>query len=107
MNGSFFRQPPLRDAQYLAYVRTLPCCGCGFHGEQQAHHAIGQRYSSAKASDLHTLPLCPDCHRLLHAGWTRWEEDHGSQWMHVARTLETARAAGVLTIDHKAILRAA
>ncbi len=102
MTGPFQREPLTRDEAYLSYVRTLPCCGCGFAGRQNAHHAIGQRYSSAKASDLHTFPLCAPCHTELHRDWRAWEEVHGSQWMFVSRTAEKARHDGVLTINHKA-----
>jgi hypothetical protein len=95
------RKPSTTDAEYLAYVRAQPCCGCGVWGQQHAHHPIGQRFSSAKVSDVLAFPLCQPCHAELHADWPAWEAAHGSQWMHAARTLDQARRDGVINVDKK------
>lgn len=95
------RRPSLKHPEYLDYVRALPCCGCGVHGQQQAHHNISGRYGSAKCSDFWTMPLCADCHRVLHAGWTAWEEAHGTQDRHCLETLEQALRDGVLVVDKR------
>ena len=57
---------PVRDREYLKFIRLLPCVACGRRkwGMQAMHtgpHGIGQ-----KASDLDALPGCPTCHRELH-----------------------------------------
>jgi len=57
---------PVRDPEYLKFIRALRfCLACGrWRRAEAAHtgtHGIGQ-----KASDLDTVPLCPDCHRELH-----------------------------------------
>ena len=57
---------PVRDRDYLKFIRLLPCIACGRKkwGMQAMHtgsHGIGQ-----KASDLDALPGCPACHRELH-----------------------------------------
>lgn len=95
------RKPSTQDDDYLRYVRALPCCGCGVHGQQQAHHPIGQRFSSAKVSDCLAIPLCEPCHTLLHKNWLEWEDRHGSQWMHAAQTFDQARRDGVWNLDKK------
>lgn len=96
------RRPSMKDPDYLAYVRGLPCCGCGFHGQQHAHHNIANRYSSAKVSDVCTMPLCQPCHTMLHSDWPAWEAKHGTQSMHVVATFEQAVRDGVWVLDRKA-----
>jgi hypothetical protein len=96
------KRPKTRSEPYMAWVRSLPCCGCGQTPAGEAHHCISDRYGSSKASDLHTLPLCRACHADLHAGWWEWEKQHGEQWRHVAATLERAAGLGVIVIDTKA-----
>lgn len=100
--GSLLKRQKLDSAEYRKYVASLQCCGCGVHGQQVAHHCIADRHGSSKHSDLFCLPLCNDCHRKLHAGWPAWEAEHGSQWLHVARTIEQAFNDGVLILDKKA-----
>jgi len=60
-----------RDLPYLALVRQLPCLKCGDDPCGEAAHV---RFASAafgkasglgrKPSDVHSVPLCPGCHRL-------------------------------------------
>ena len=53
---------PPRDAQYLAWIRTLPCAVCGsMRGIEASHtgpHGLGQ-----KSSDYAAIPLCSRHHR--------------------------------------------
>lgn len=95
------KHPAIRSTAYLHWVRSLPCCGCQVIGRVEAHHNIADRFGSSKSSDLNSLPLCPDCHRELHAGWRRWEESHGSQWMHAMKTIDRAASDGVLEVNTK------
>ena len=97
-----FRKPSMKHDDYLAYVRAQPCVGCGVWGQQQAHHNIADRFSSAKADDANSLPLCAPCHTKLHANWPEWEAAHGSQWMHAMQTLLQAIRDGVWVLDRKA-----
>lgn len=70
-----FREEPRRssrtiDVQYLARVRTLPCCADGLpghvcRGRIVAHHA-GRHAAGMKCSDLETIPICDAGHRELH-----------------------------------------
>jgi hypothetical protein len=52
---------PPRDPEYLAFVRSLPCCVCGSRRSVEAHHT-GPRGLSQKSSDYSAIPLCA----LLH-----------------------------------------
>lgn len=58
------------DPAYLDFVRTLPCCACGYSRElSHPHHAIGRmKGMGAKVHDRLTMPLCWACHRAIHDG---------------------------------------
>ena len=56
------RKGPARDADYRAWIRTLPCCACGIEGRSEAAHTGNDGGMSMKASDYSCVPLCPECH---------------------------------------------
>ena len=66
-----------RDPDYLAFIRTLPCCVCGRPGPSDPHH-LGSGAVGAKASDYRTIPLCREHHNDAHA-WTKskWLAEQG------------------------------
>lgn len=79
------RSSRVRDPEYMAIVRTLPCAAIGLPGHQcdgsiHAHHA-GYRGVSQKADDNTTIPLCQVAHANWHdcngcfAGWERDERE--------------------------------
>jgi len=55
------RSKPVRDREYLRFIKRLPCVAClRTWNVDPAHtgpHGLGQ-----KASDLDTIPLCRRCH---------------------------------------------
>lgn len=55
-------QKPVRDPQYLKFLRLLPCVCCTKTRNVEAAH-FGARGMSQKASDLDALPLCRWCHQ--------------------------------------------
>lgn len=69
------------DSARLKWVRSQPCCSCGYPGPSEAHHHTdgetdpnrsrkalgGKRGLSQKADDSQTMPLCVKCHGCLHA----------------------------------------
>lgn len=69
------RQPRQLDPDYLAWIRTLPCCLCGDDVHVEAHHprigsiGDGKNYTgmNEKASDKWALPLCGRHHREAHS----------------------------------------
>jgi hypothetical protein len=93
------KDKPWRSKKYLAWVRTQPCVVSG--GKAHAHHIIGHGYSTmgSKPSDMLTFPLSPYDHDLLHHhGWREWERVHGSQLLHVLRTIDRAIKQGIVDI---------
>ncbi|WCH24864.1 DUF968 domain-containing protein [Aeromonas salmonicida] len=86
------------SANYLAFVRQLPCVVTGQTDGIEAHHVVGHGLSvmGSKTHDLMTFPLCHQAHMKLHNnGWQQWEQTHGSQLDHVAMTLNKAAGLGV------------
>ena len=58
-----------KNAEYLEWIRSLKCAGCGLPGPSEAHHLKGDLHMSGagmKAPDYLAMPLCRDCHRRLH-----------------------------------------
>lgn len=57
----------IQDLDYLAWVRTLECLGCGpeARAETEPHH-YGPRPVGRKTDDLRSVPACRLCHRQLH-----------------------------------------
>lgn len=70
---------PMRDPNYLAYIRTLPCLICGIHRSESAH--TGPHGLSQKSCDYSAVPLCARCHRINsdsnHALGRNWAAHHG------------------------------
>lgn len=62
----------LRDPEYLAYVRTLPCRACGLPPytdfPSHAHHQppVGGSSIGLKCPDYRAVPLCGRCHCRYH-----------------------------------------
>ncbi|WP_281705102.1 DUF968 domain-containing protein [Aeromonas taiwanensis] len=86
------------SANYLAFVRQLPCVVTGQTDGIEAHHVVGHGLSvmGSKTHDLMTFPLCHQAHMELHNwGWQQWEQTHGSQLDHVVMTLNKAAGLGV------------
>lgn len=61
------KKKPLRSKDYLAYIRTLPCDGCGTDQGVQAHH-ISRAGMGLKCDDFMTVPTCRKCHGEIHSG---------------------------------------
>jgi hypothetical protein len=61
---------PMRDARYLAWIRTLACavCGatCGIEASHTGPHGLGQ-----KAPDSSAIPLCYRHHRTGNESYHR------------------------------------
>jgi len=58
---------PVRDPEYLAWIRTQPCIRCDRH-PSEAHHqpAVGHSSVGSKCDDTRAVPLCTDHHAELH-----------------------------------------
>lgn len=79
-----------KDPARLAAVATLPCVICHEYGERQesptqVHHCIHGRYSTRKAPDCMTIPLCEGHHQglmdtgklALHQQPSKWKRLYG------------------------------
>lgn len=57
----------IRSNPHLAFIRTLPCCMCGYGESQAAHLRIGTGGGMGmKPGDNFTVPLCFTCHARQH-----------------------------------------
>ena len=58
-----------RSEQYLAFVRSLPCCNCQGIG-RDPHHVIGLHWGLSgqglTAPDSFAMSLCRECHDAVH-----------------------------------------
>ncbi len=82
-------------AKWIAGVRELPCCICGFGPPVTAHHCNYERFSGKKRPDDKTIPLCDPCHKKLHAGKESFFAIHGPDIDYLAPTADAL--AGELT----------
>jgi len=93
----FPKANPTRSKAYRDFVKSLPCCGCGCPADDP-HHIIDAGLGGTmggNASDIHVLPMCRQCHTLLHKDVQEWELNHGDQCWHIIRTQIKAEAAGL------------
>jgi hypothetical protein len=78
----------LADEEYLAWIRTLPCCVCPLDDRTQAHHmkhGRGERRGGMgiRVHDKLTIPQCPRHHRQFHAGtgfFKGWDKERKRIW---------------------------
>ena len=57
-----------RSQKHLAWVRSKPCSHCGTNQGVVAHHLIniGNGIMGSKEDDSLAIPLCVECHALVH-----------------------------------------
>lgn len=67
------KRPRIHEPQFLAFIRTKPCCTCGNDKSEAAHIRSGSiAYDKPptgmqeKPSDKWALPQCRSCHRTQH-----------------------------------------
>lgn len=84
-------------ADYTRWVKAQACVCCGAPADDP-HHLIGhgQGGVATKAHDIFTIPLCRKHHEALHRNQQAWEQEYGSQLLHVIRSLDLAFGLGVL-----------
>lgn len=59
------RENRVGDPEYLAFIRSLPCCVCRASPPSHPHHSTGAGMGT-KSSDRETMPLCFKHHRAFH-----------------------------------------
>lgn len=77
-----WKQLPVRDKAYLAWIRKKPCLVCGYSGQDSVPHHENERGHGGrgtKTSDHRTLPVCRICHDYRHTQgrscWIEWDID--------------------------------
>lgn len=70
------RKVPLRDNEYLNYIRKQPCLVCGMYNNTEAHHLrINNKGGTAiKPPDAYCVPLCNQHHLEYHRNGHKWFE---------------------------------
>ena len=77
---------------YMGLVAQLACVCCRQPGVV-VHHVIHGRFAQRRASDMDTIPLCPEHHRMLHDEPAAWKAAFGLDTDYIA---STRRAVGQL-----------
>lgn len=89
--------------KYTQWVKSQPCCcGCGRPADDP-HHIVdlGLGGTGTKPHDIFTIPLTRECHDELHEDVAAWEAKHGSQLLHLVRTLNRAFGLGAIVTATK------
>ena len=65
------KQKTERNKKYLAFIRTKPCCICGWIPSESYGYLIHAHHTesggiSCKGADKSAVPLCFACHRKVH-----------------------------------------
>ena len=91
------REPRVKDAKHLDFIRSLRCCICGEDTTVEAAHIRtsslqhGKRSTGMqeKPSDKWTVPLCGKHHREQHAAGNEiaWWTSYGKDPFMIAITL--------------------
>lgn len=88
----------VKNKKHLKKIGGLRCCICEkFSMPQlsptQVHHVIHDRFSTKKACDLETIPLCEGHHQgmfdttkiAIHRSKTKWRELYGPDWSYLSK----------------------
>jgi hypothetical protein len=78
---------------YMADVARLPCVICA-SWPVHVHHVIHGRYSTRRAPDTGTIPLCRACHDDLHRDKAAWATRHGPDYSHIPAVRDAVKKAG-------------
>lgn len=88
------RPKPTTTAQEKAHMGRVAELGCLIcHRPSEVHHCRAFAGAGQRSSAFHTIPLCPDHHRLggsgvaIHAGIQSFERNHGAERDLLVKTL--------------------
>jgi hypothetical protein len=74
------RSPRVVNDAYLAFIRSLPCAGCGIDWSADPHHA-GKHGVGQTAGDDTAIPLCRRCHDAVHDAKGKYaDQDVRRRW---------------------------
>ena len=86
-----------RSQKHLEWVRSKPCSHCGTNQGVVAHHIIDVGFLSgvgSKDSDAMCIPLCAECHALVHRDITQVD-----QAFYFIRLIRNAFASGEMVLN--------
>lgn len=94
---AYFKKPklqPLKLPDYLAFVASRPCCGCGASGGVSPYLVLNRRLC---AHDTYAVPLCRQCQTEIERDRTAWENKHGKLVVHQRLFFDYAQGIGAIT----------
>lgn len=83
--------------RHMALVAQLDCIGCG-RSDVQLHHPIMGRHSQGKSSDMDVLPVCPDCHDMIHNHRSAWLATRKPDHEYIADVAKAVKRLRDLTV---------
>jgi hypothetical protein len=97
---AYFKKPklqPLKLPDYLSFVATRPCCGCGAAGGTariSPYLVLNRRLC---AHDTYAVPLCQKCQAEIVRDRDAWESKHGKLAIHQRLFFDYAQGIGAIT----------
>lgn len=102
-----FKIPKLQSLklpEYMDFVASRPCCGCGAAGAGAHIMPYIVRHSRLCAHDIYAIPLCQSCQRDIERDRDNWEKTHGRLAMHQRLFFDYALGVGAIT-SHSSSVR--
>ncbi|EFD5324836.1 DUF968 domain-containing protein, partial [Escherichia coli] len=102
-----FKIPKLQSLklpEYMDFVASRPCCGCGAAGAGAHITPYIVRHSRLCAHDIYAIPLCQSCQRDIERDRDNWEKTHGRLAMHQRLFFDYALGVGAIT-SHSSSVR--
>ena len=94
---AYFKRPkikPLKLPNYLAFVASRPCSGCGSNNGVSPYMVHHHRLC---AHDFYTIPLCRACQEAVSRDKEAWEQAHGKLVSHQRLFFDYAVGVGAIT----------
>lgn len=97
---AYFKKPklqPLKLPDYLVFVASRPCCGCGAAGSAariSPYLVLNRRLC---AHDTYAVPLCHQCQMEIARDRDAWENEHGKLAIHQRLFFDYAQGIGAIT----------
>ncbi|MDM7103513.1 DUF968 domain-containing protein [Klebsiella pneumoniae] len=97
---AYFKKPklqPLKLPNYLEFVASRPCCGCGAAGgdaQISPYLVLNRRLC---AHDTYAVPLCQQCQTEIARDRNGWENEHGKLAILQRIFFDYAQGIGAIT----------
>lgn len=97
---AYYKRPKLQLLKlpdYLAFVSSRPCCGCGASGNNARISPFLVQSRRLCAHDIYAVPLCHQCQTEIARDRTEWENKHGKLVVHQRLFFDYALGIGAIT----------